>query len=93
MNTLTCPICIAIAENFSPTPTPQACGHIDDCPECTCWWPPLHGVLDGLASVPGVSRLWSPEQTDECPVEDRLRGDYCESDAQLRERLQRSLRE
>lgn len=34
-----------------------------------------------------TTRRWSPEQTEECPIPDTLRGGYCESDAQLRDRL------
>jgi len=44
-------------------------------------------VLDRIATTRGTVREWSPTQTAECPIEDTLRGGYCESDEQLRQRL------
>lgn len=43
--------------------------------------------LDLIAMDRGTARKWSPTQTEECPIEDTLRGGYCETDEQLRERL------
>lgn len=47
----------------------------------------LKAKLDEAAIGSISARRWSPTQTDECPVEDALRGGYCESDEQLRTRI------
>ncbi len=55
-----------------------------------------HAILPGQhAPTPftvATMRKWSPEQTEECPVEDSLRGGFCESDAQLRARIESAIR-
>lgn len=43
--------------------------------------------LDNLAVASALRRKWSPIQTEECPYYDALNGGFCESDAQLRERI------
>lgn len=48
-------------------------------------------VLDAELKIEGFKRKWSPQKTDDCPIEDVVLGGYCESDAQLRARLKASL--
>lgn len=52
------------------------------------WW---YEELDRIASTV-LQRHWSPVRTEECPIEDRLRGGYCESDEQLRTRIKVGVR-
>jgi hypothetical protein len=47
--------------------------------------------LDRVAWIYEISRFWSREQTEECPMPDYLNGGFCESDAQLRARIKREL--
>lgn len=46
-----------------------------------------HEELDRVASAWTNTRLWSPERTEECPVQDWIHGGWIESDEQLRNRI------
>lgn len=48
-------------------------------------------VVDAYVKIQGIKRKTSPVWTEECPIEDVVLGGYCESDAQLRDRLKASL--
>lgn len=50
-----------------------------------------YAELDRIG-LEAISRKWSPERTDECPVEDIHQGGFIESDEQLRERLKNAYR-
>lgn len=44
-------------------------------------------IAEGNVTAPTFLRLTANEQTEQCPVWDSIRGVWCESDAQLRERI------